>query len=107
MLMFACLFWRFPLNNLCTNKINCWTPLVSLLAYLLFFRHKHLLGLFDHRLWLELILGELVFAGVKQLASGYTGQDQVSGIRLVVDIDLYLIRTDGLRCHSVLLSDHL
>lgn len=80
---------------------------MSLSAYLLFFRHKHFLGLFDHRLRLEFIVCELVFAGVKQLASRYTGQDQVGGVRLVVDLDLDLVRADGLGCHSVVLCGHL
>lgn len=89
----------------CSQLLH-WRPSVSFPAYLLFFRHKHLLGLFDHRLWLELIFTELVFAWVKQFAPWNTRQDQVSGIWVVVDIDLNFVRVLGVGRLSVLISGH-
>lgn len=65
------------------------------LAYLLLIRNKHFLGLLDHRLRLQLLVRELVFARVEQLSSRHTGQDQVCGIRLEINIHLDGIWVDG------------
>lgn len=43
------------------------------LAYLLLIRNKHFLGLLDHRLRLQLLVRELVFARVEQLSPRHTG----------------------------------
>lgn len=81
--------------------------LIQLPAYLLFVGYKHLPGLLNHRLWLEIIFRELVFARVKQFAPGHTRQDQICRIWLVVDLNLNFFRDDGLRSHPVLVSGHL
>lgn len=71
-------------------------PLTS--AYLLFIRNKYFLGLLDHRLRFQLLLRELVFARVEQLSPWHTGQDQVCGIRLEIDVHFNGIWVDGGRC---------
>lgn len=75
------------------------------LTHLLLLWHKHLLGLLDHGLRLELVLGELVFAGVKEFTPRHAGEDQVGGVGFVVDVHLHLVRTDGLRRGPVLRCD--
>lgn len=75
------------------------------ITHLLLLWHKHLLGLLDHGLRLELVLGELVFAGVKEFTSRHAGEDQVSGVGFIVDVHLHVVWTDGLRRGSVLRCD--
>lgn len=73
-------------------------------TYLCIIGNKHLLGLLDHGLGLQLVLGEAMLAGVEEFAPWDAGQDQVSGVRLVVDVhfDLFGIhrgRSDAVFCH--------
>lgn len=66
-------------------------------AYLLLVRDKHFLCLLDHRLRLQLLVGELVLAWVEQLSTRHTGQHQVGGIRLEIDVHFYGVRVNGRR----------
>lgn len=87
---------RWMKNKQHVTLHTLFVPLKS--AYLLFIGNKHFLGLLDHRLWFQLVLWELVFARVEQLSPRHTGQDQVCGIRLEIDVHLDGIRVDGGRC---------
>lgn len=71
---------------------------ITELAYLLFVGNKYFLSLLDHRLRLQLLVGELVFARVEQLSTRHTGQDQVCGIRLEINVHLDGIWVDRGGC---------
>lgn len=73
------------------GSLRCQIVLLSpgpVFVILLLIRNKHLFGLLDHRLRLQLLVRELVLARVEQLSPRHAGQDQVCGIRLEINVHL-------------------